>query len=237
MARRAYRPPPRSAPKASWWDAPGRSCDDGTVISPRVWTAPTVAGLLVACAPAPARTAAPAPSSASAAATAPPPAPVARAAPSESRGGARGQGFHCQVQLEIRDADRASGTAKSDKSSDAAHDLAWRRACDALLTQTGLDCEDTTRVRVVKRSSSTSMTASSGQGSSHYEQTFELVGFRLAHGQGQADTRFADACADAAQHACEAALGTPCPDGRVTVLHAEGDDEDAPKRPRGRLTI
>lgn len=145
----------------------------------------------------------------------------------------------CRVDVEIRDAGRAQGTAASDQSSTEAHDLAWRRACDDLRARSGLDCEDDERVRVVKRSSSTRMSTTDAGRSTRYEQSFELVGYRLARGEAGSDESFAAACTAAADRACRAALGEACPEGRVVVLRAQGDDPGAkaPPGPPSRRTI
>jgi hypothetical protein len=199
------------------------------------WTAPTIGILLLACGPAAARGSRPASASpvqatepsgsaetpGSSAATAPP-----RAA------------FVCRVDVEFREAERAQGSGASDASATEAHDLAWRRACDDLRARSGLDCEDDARVRVVKRSSSTRAAGSPDGTSAHYEQVFELVGFRLARGEAGSDSSFAQACTTATDSACRAALGTACPEGRVVVLKAEGDGQARPPAgPPPRRTI
>ena len=192
-----------------------------------------IAVLLFACGPAAARSARPAPTPPSPEASPATAAPATPAATSPPRAA-----FVCRVDVEIREAERAHGTAGSDKSATEAHDLAWQRACDELRARSGLDCDDDGRVRVVKRSSSTRASGSGDAMKAHYEQTFELVGYRLARGEAGSDSSFAQACAAAAESACRSALGTPCPEGRVMVLKADGDGGGRPpESPPSRRTI
>lgn len=205
------------------------SCDDGRLVMMRG----AIAILLLACGPASARSATPASAS-----------PNRGGATSSSPGGAAATtappraAFVCRVDVEIREPERAHGTAASDTSATDAHDVAWQRACDDLRARSGLDCENDARVRVVKRSSSTRASPSGDAMKAHYEQTFELVGYRLARGEAGSDASFAQACNAAADNACRAALGTPCPEGRVVVLKADGDGEARPPAgPPARKTI
>lgn len=192
-----------------------------------------IAILLLACGPASARSATPASASPSRGA-APSGSPSAAAATTVPPRAA----FVCRVDVEIRDPERAHGTAASDASATEAHDVAWQRACDDLRARSGLDCENDARVRVVKRSSSTRASGSGDAMKAHYEQTFEIVGVRLARGEAGSDASFAQACTAAADNACQAALGTPCPEGRVIVLSADGDGEGRPPPgPPARKTI
>jgi hypothetical protein len=199
------------------------------------WTAPTIGLLLLACGPAAARASRPASTS-----------PDKASGPSGSAGSPRSSAattppraaFVCRVDVEIREAERAQGTGASDTSATEAHDLAWRRACDDLRARSGFDCEDDARVRVVKRSSSTRAEGSPDGARAHYEQVFELVGFRLARGEAGSDSSFAQACTTATDNACRATLGTACPEGRVVVLKAEGDGQARPPTgPPPRKTI
>jgi hypothetical protein len=134
-------------------------------------------------------------------------------------------GFRCAVELEIRDEARAHGTASSATDPEGARKTAWKRACDDLAAKQGLDCEDETRVRVVKRSSSTRITGDGDAATTEYEQTFELVSFRQAAGAGRSPDSRADACRAAADNACQALLSGPCPEGRVTVLRTDETGE------------
>ncbi len=137
-------------------------------------------------------------------------------------------GFSCTVDIEVRDAHRARGTGRSSTDPEQARKKAWGDACADLKQRSGLDCEDESRVRVVKRSSSTSVAVEHGESRTHYEQTYELVGFRETSGLGRSATSRADACQVAADNACQALLGAACPADRVTVLRTDQAPEGPP---------
>jgi hypothetical protein len=166
-----------------------------------------------------------------------PDAPAREASPEAPAATAEAPLYSCAVEVEIRAAERATGRAQSDDPS-VAHDLAWQRACEDLRTRTGLECTDESRVRVVKRSSSTRMQTSGDETSATYEQVFELATFERARGRGGSDDHPTAACQAATQAACRAALGTACPAGRVVVLEVV-DPPAAPRREHdpSRLTI
>lgn len=155
--------------------------------------------------------------------------PKSPAAPAEDA-----QRYSCAVDIEIRDADRARGTGTSDSDPEQARKDAWKRACAELNNSRGLDCEDETRVRVVRRSSSTSMSVVEGEQIARYEQVYELVGFREASGIGRSARSRADACQIAADNACQATLGAPCPADRVSVLRTDQATE-GPVPPRNTI--
>ena len=151
-----------------------------------------------------------------------PPSPPPKAPADET------DGFSCLVDIEIRDPDRARGTGHSTTDPEQARKKAWDDACADLKHKQGLDCEDESRVRVVKRSSSTSFAMEHGKKTTYYEQVYELVGFREASGMGRSATSRSDACEAAADNACQALLGSTCPADRVTVLRTDQAPEGPP---------
>lgn len=128
----------------------------------------------------------------------------------------------CTVKVQISEAGSFSGRGVSRTGDDRAHREAWDEACRAMLDATGLDCRDTSRVRVSSLSSSTRLVLRDGRTDKEFEHAIELVTFREASGTSSAGASRQEACRLATEDACRAAMGQACPSTGVRLIEIDG---------------
>jgi hypothetical protein len=128
----------------------------------------------------------------------------------------------CTVRVQVQDAGSYAGRGKSTVTAEHANKKAWEEACRAVLDATGIDCHDTTRVRVTSISSSTQLVVTPTGAEKEYEHAIEVVTFREATGSSSAGGNHQETCLLAIDEACRAAIGQVCPASGVRLVEIDG---------------
>jgi hypothetical protein len=129
----------------------------------------------------------------------------------------------CEVDVEIRDPRVFQGRADATDAK-AAHSEAKAKACTSLKLARTIDCDDSTRARVVLTDERT-LEPESPENGGRVEVVYTAIPLLHSTAIAESDASLEDACERAVEAACWDSVAAPCPPmtlvlGRRTPLHA-----------------